>query len=36
MRKIYIITKRKLKKLEDFISKYVDHDWLLYNKYDGE
>ena len=36
MRKIYIIIKRKIQKIDRFISKYVDHDWFLYNKYDGE
>lgn len=36
MRKIFIIVKRAIRKIDNFVAKYVDHDWLFYNKYDGE
>ena len=36
MRKIYIIIKRKMQRIDRFISKYVDHDWFFYNRNDGE
>ena len=29
-------SKRTLRKIDHFVARYVDHDWLFYNKYDGE
>lgn len=36
MRKIFIIVKRVIKKVNKFISKNVEKDLFFYNKFDGE
>lgn len=36
IRKIYIIIKRKIDRFDWFVKRYVDHDWLFYDRWDGE